>query len=78
MGIDGEILSTPSHSRDSISLILDSGLCFVGDLEPIDYLEAYEENTKLKEDWERIMSFHPQTIFYAHANEKRIETGDHK
>lgn len=78
LGIEGEILSTPSHSRDSISLILDSGLCFVGDLEPIDYLEAYEENTKLQEDWKLIMSFHPLMIFYAHANEKMIRTGDYK
>lgn len=78
LGIEGEILSTPSHSRDSISLVLDSGLCFVGDLEPIDYLEAYGENTKLKEDWKLIMSFDPQMIFYAHANEKRIRAGECK
>lgn len=69
MGIEGEILSTSSHSNDSISLVLDDGTCFVGDLEPKIYLEAYEENIKLKEDWELIMSYHPKVIFYAHANE---------
>ena len=31
LGIDGEIVSTPSHSEDSITLVLDSGDCFVGD-----------------------------------------------
>lgn len=72
MGIEGEILSTPSHSNDSISLILDNGLCFVGDLEPIDYLDAYEKNMKLEDDWKLVMSHNPKIIFYAHANEKMM------
>lgn len=38
IGIAGEIISTPSHSEDSISLILDNKVCFVGDLEPIEYI----------------------------------------
>ena len=32
LGIEGEIVSIPSHSEDSITLVLDSGDCFVGDL----------------------------------------------
>jgi ribonuclease/clavin/mitogillin len=32
IGISGEILPTPSHSLDSISLLLDSGEVFTGDL----------------------------------------------
>lgn len=35
-------------------------------------LDAYEDNSKLKEDWELIMSYNPKTIYYAHANEKNI------
>lgn len=72
IGIQGKILSTPSHSKDSISVILDNGFCFVGDLEPIDYLDAYEKNTKLEDDWKLVMSYSPKIIFYAHANEKII------
>ncbi|MDD2363233.1 MAG: MBL fold metallo-hydrolase [Eubacteriales bacterium] len=72
IGIEGEIISTPSHSLDSISLILDDGTCFVGDLEPIEYLDAYDENIKLKEDWEHIMSYSPKMIYYSHANEKDL------
>ena len=34
-GIDGEILATPGHSDDSISLCLDGGCFFVGDLNPL-------------------------------------------
>lgn len=70
MGIEGKIISTTSHSNDSISLILDNGLCFVGDLEPMEYLDAYEENVALKEDWNRVMSYNPKIIYYSHANEK--------
>ncbi len=31
-GVRGEILKTPGHSDDSVSLVLDSGMVFVGDL----------------------------------------------
>ena len=64
IGINGEIISTPSHSQDSISLVLDDGDCFVGDLQP----REYGENDAVKVDWARVMGFHPQRVFYAHAN----------
>ena len=72
LGISGEIISTPSHSPDSISLILDNGDAFVGDLEPLDYLPAYDENAALKRDWEQVLAHHPRRIFYAHTNEKGL------
>lgn len=65
IGISGEIISTPSHSPDSISLVLDDGDCFVGDLEPKEY---GMENEAVKEDWKKVMSFQPQRVYYAHAN----------
>jgi endoribonuclease LACTB2 len=34
IGIDGEILPTPGHSSDSVSLLLDDGSTFTGDLGP--------------------------------------------
>ena len=72
LGIEGEIISTPSHSEDSVTLILDDGTCFVGDLEPMEYLGAYEDNGKLVEDWEKILSYKPRRICYGHANEKAV------
>ena len=71
IGIDGEIIRTPSHSEDSVSVILDCGDCFVGDLEPYEYLDGYEENPQLQKDWNLIMSKSPRRILYAHANEKK-------
>ncbi len=70
MGINGEIISTPSHSADSVSVILDDGDCIVGDLEPIDFLAAYENNPGFEKDWGRVISYKPKRIYYAHANEK--------
>jgi ribonuclease/clavin/mitogillin len=32
LGIEGEIIHTPGHSDDSVSLILDEGIAFTGDL----------------------------------------------
>jgi len=72
LGIEGEIILTPSHSEDSISLILDDGDCIVGDLEPLEYLDAYEQNPALERDWQSILRVHPKRILYAHANEKKI------
>ena len=72
LGIDGEIVSTPSHSEDSITLVLDSGDCFVGDLEPMEFMDGYEENKALQSDWEKVMSFSPRVIYYGHAPEKII------
>ena len=70
IGIEGEIISTPSHSEDSVSVILDCGDCFVGDLEPYEYLNGYDDNPQLENDWKLILSMKPKCILYAHANEK--------
>jgi glyoxylase-like metal-dependent hydrolase (beta-lactamase superfamily II) len=32
LGIDGQIIATPGHSDDSVSLVLDEGVAFTGDL----------------------------------------------
>ncbi len=60
LGIQGDILPTPGHSRDSVSIILDSGDCFVGDLQRRDYDPELE-------DWKTILKRHPKRIYYAHG-----------
>lgn len=73
IGIEGEIISTPSHSEDSVSVILDCGDCFAGDLEPYEYLDGYEDNRQLQKDWNHILSMNPKRILHAHANEKILK-----
>ena len=70
IGIKGDIMPAPSHSEDSIIITLDDGTVIAGDLEPYEYLEAYEENDNLKSDWGKLLSLNPKRILYAHANEK--------
>ena len=70
LGISGEIIKTSSHSEDGIALILDDGECFVGDLEPSGFIEGYENNSALKQDWDNIMRFKPSVVYYGHSKEQ--------
>lgn len=65
-GFDGEVIYTPGHSDDSISLILDDGNAFVGDLNPLYELELHK-GTKIGDSWERILAKSPEKIYYGHA-----------
>ena len=72
LGIAGEIIPTPGHSDDSISLILDDGDVFVGDLYPLYELEAHDE-PGVQESWKRILAAKPKRIFYGHARTAVLE-----
>ena len=72
-GIDGEIIRSASHSPDSVSLILDDGNCFVGDLEPCEYIEAYTDNDLLAEDWKQIIARNPKVFHFAHAPKRAAQ-----
>ena len=66
LGIDGKILHTPGHSDDSISLCLDNGTLFVGDLNPMYELEAHK-GTLIEDSWKALLALKPSTIYYGHA-----------
>ncbi len=34
LGIDGEVIATPGHGEDHVTLVLDEGIAFTGDLPP--------------------------------------------
>lgn len=68
--IGGEIIHTPGHSADSVSLILDSGEAFVGDLPPIDVIGGC--NDTVKASWGAILSCSPKVVYYGHANERHL------
>ncbi len=65
LGVDGEIISTPGHSDDSISLILDEGFAFTGDLQPRFMLP--EDDGVSKESWDRIQRHKITRIFPGHG-----------
>jgi glyoxylase-like metal-dependent hydrolase (beta-lactamase superfamily II) len=71
IGIDGQVIATPGHSDDSVSLILDSGDAFVGDLTSPDAVPE-EHAAAVAASWEAIRSAGGRTIYHAHAPLRRI------
>lgn len=65
IGIDGEILPTPGHSDDSLTLVLDEGLAFTGDLPPL--FMVSEEDQVTRASWDRIYKHKITRIFPAHG-----------
>ncbi len=66
LGVQGEIIATPGHSDDSISLILDTGDAFVGDLTPP--MMAGEDNLHaLQKSWDAIRAHGGKRIHPGHA-----------
>ncbi len=71
LGISGEIIHTPGHSEDSVSLILDEGIAIVGDLYPLDSVPAYN-NEVLTNSWNELLSHNLKTVYYGHAREDSV------
>lgn len=66
LGLAGEIIPTPGHSDDSVTLILDEGFAFIGDLHPLFMIP--EENKLARESWDRIYQHKITRIFPAHGS----------
>lgn len=71
LGVVGEFISTPGHSDDSVSLILDDGSAFTGDLM---YPMASEDEgssdsnfATLVESWENIAAHGGKRIYPGHG-----------
>ena len=73
LGIDGELIHTPGHSEDSISLWLDEGSLFVGDLNPLYELELHK-GTEIGRSWEKLLALDPKTVYYGHAKTAVLDT----
>ncbi len=66
IGLSGEIISTPAHSEDSVSLILDDGSAFTGDLPPRSF--SSDDNPALSASWAELDRHHATRIYPAHGN----------
>lgn len=65
IGIPGAIISTPGHSDDSVTLILDEGFAFTGDLPP-EFMIADDEHVTRK-SWDKIHQHKITRIYPAHG-----------
>ena len=78
LGISGEIIHTPGHSDDSISLWLNKERALlVGDLNPLYELEMHK-NTQISESWEKLLKLKPSKIYYGHAGTAELNSSAFK
>ncbi len=72
IGLPGEVLHTPGHSDDSVSLLLDDGSVFTGDLPP----EAYSwDNPEALESWRLLREKGATRVYPAHGPIRPIDSG---
>ncbi len=73
LGIAGEIVHTPGHSDDSVTLVLDTGDAFTGDLQS----ESRADESSIdavKRSWEKIRSMNTKTIHPGHGPSRPVPT----
>jgi glyoxylase-like metal-dependent hydrolase (beta-lactamase superfamily II) len=70
IGIDGQIIATPGHSDDSITLILDAGIAFTGDLPPT--FMADHTTSATQRSWDAIHSHHVTAVYPGHGPIRQI------
>ena len=73
IGIPGEILPTPGHSPDSVSLLLDSGAVFTGDLTHPSFLSC-EDVAVVAASWRLLWEKGATTIYPGHGPIYPIQT----
>jgi len=66
IGVKGEIVHTPGHSFDSVSLVVDEGAAFTGDLLPTS-LATEEQAEIIQASWNRLKSLDVHTIYPGHG-----------
>jgi len=72
LGFAGEIITTPGHSDDSVSLVLDSGDAFTGDL-TFPALTAESDRAEVLRSWRKLAGLHPTRIYPGHAPTPPVE-----
>jgi ribonuclease/clavin/mitogillin len=72
IGIRGEILHTPGHSDDSVSLLLDDGSVFTGDLTAPQYIGG-EDPEVVHQSWRLLRAHDASRVYPAHGPVRPIE-----
>ena len=62
IGIDGQIVSTPGHSDDSVTLLLDDGSAFTGDLTAPQMAEG-----EALASWDKMRELGAKTVYPGHG-----------
>lgn len=68
IGIDGEIIATPGHSDDSVTLVLDQGIAFTGDLTPPLWgSDEAPAGDPLAQSWQALRARNVHTVYPGHG-----------
>jgi glyoxylase-like metal-dependent hydrolase (beta-lactamase superfamily II) len=62
-GIAGEVMPTPGHSDDSVSVVLDEGAAFTGDLTP----ETMTDDATVAASWAKLRAFGMKRVYPGHG-----------
>lgn len=71
IGLQGEIVSTPGHSDDSMSIVFDEGVAFTGDLWPPSMLGAGAAESAAQ-SWNKLRQLQVRTIYPGHGPARPI------
>ena len=66
IGVAGEIVWTPGHSDDSVSLVLDAGAAFTGDLTPPGLADERDADV-VRRSWEALRALRATEIYTGHG-----------
>lgn len=72
IGIPGEIVHTPGHSDDSVSLLLDDGSVFTGDLTPPQYI-GLEDPDVIHASWRLLRERGATHVYPGHGPVRWID-----
>jgi endoribonuclease LACTB2 len=71
MGLAGEIVHTPGHSDDSVSLVLDNGWVFTGDLPP-EGMATPESESAVTRSWDALRALGATTVYPGHGPARQL------
>jgi glyoxylase-like metal-dependent hydrolase (beta-lactamase superfamily II) len=74
IGVQGVILSTPGHSDDSVTLVLEDGAAFTGDLTPPSMV-PHDPADLSYQSWQRLLAAGARTIYPGHGPPTPVPSG---
>jgi glyoxylase-like metal-dependent hydrolase (beta-lactamase superfamily II) len=75
IGIASEIVATPGHCDDSMSLVLDEGAAFTGDLPPPGFV-GQEASDTVQRSWQALHALQATTIYPGHGPARPCHASD--
>jgi len=70
IGLEGEVIKTNGHGEHSVTLLLDSGEAFIGDLPP-EYMAG--DDGLCRNNWKELKSRGARMIYPSHAPEYELK-----